>query len=1193
MFLSELELVGFKSFADKTTLKFTSGLTAIVGPNGCGKSNIVDAIRWVLGEQRVSVLRADAMQNVIFNGSRTRKPLSMAEVSVTFENSRNLLPTEYTEVRITRRLFRDGESQYLLNRSRCRYRDIQELLMDTGIGANAYSVIELGMIDAILSERHDERRKIFDEAAGVTRYKLRRRETQRRLDALQSDIARIQDLVTEVERSVRSLSRQAKKAERYEQLKQQVLQRLQWLLVHDYQRYHQQRQQLERQIEALQAEKQAGEEALVDQEIAIASLEETLHRAETELARARDQLGQLRSQRQSLEKDLLVTTERIAALQRSQEQLEAEKKRIHQRLQSLTEELQQVQQQCEQLEAAVQQKQQQVDAANAAAVQQRLQLDQQRREVEQLRQQQLELLEYLNKLQAEQEREKTRLETIDRRIEEIQQSMQEQQERREQLLAQLRQLQQQQQKSAAQIEELESQLHREEAKKEQLEQERQHLLEQIGELRSELRHIEAALEFLQNLAVSAESSRFLLEHPEWARRYHPTSFAELLQVPAMYEEAFSSLLEPYLQMVVVSDAAAATAAMALLRSEQKGRASLLVLEQIPAQPDPPPLPELPGVIGYASEIPEVSDPRLRFALRALLGTALIAENAEAAHALLRQGITPIVATTNGTVLSSYGLHRGGSREPAQTALLGRQQKIQSLQYQQKQQQAALEAAQQQLARIEKERQQLRIAELQQQLRTAQQQRNQIEQAIARTESQLSSIERMLQRLHQELEALESDRQHVRQQTERDSSVVEQVQRRKVKLEEELAAAQHDLHQFETAVDQALQNLKALEAALVDLKAQLSAAQLRKDQLEREQQQQQERLEHIEVQKQKMEQEHQQLILQREQIQQQLSQLSTLLSRHQQELEEQEQEVQKLRAQLQTKIRSLQDDQHHLQTLQQELYERQLQLQMVSSRIDRLEEQAQEHFGVSVFQLERPSLTEESDIDVEAIRQQYQELKAKLENFGPVNLLAFEEYKKEKDRLEFLHTQLADLLEAEKTLKTTIQEINRTAVKQFQEVFEQIRKRFQELFQLLFEPGDQADILLEGDDPLEARIEITAKPRGKRPHAIDMLSAGEKTLTAIALLFAIYYVKPSPFCILDEVDAPLDDANIDRFLNLLRDLNEHTQFILITHNKKTMEAADVLYGITMGEDGVSTVVSVRLAEAPAPGGNGSIETPAQR
>jgi len=735
MFLSELELVGFKSFAEKTVLKFTSGLTAIVGPNGCGKSNIVDAIRWVLGEQRVSILRADAMQNVIFNGSRTRKPLSMAEVSVTFENSRNVLPTEYTEVRITRRLFRDGESQYLLNRSRCRYRDIQELLMDTGIGANAYSVIELGMIDAILSERHDERRKIFDEAAGVTRYKLRRRETQRRLDALQSDIARIQDLVTEVERSVRSLSRQAKKAERYEQLKQQVLQRLQWLLVHDYQQYHQQRQQLERQIEALQVEKQAGEEALIDQELAIARLEETLHQAETELARSRDHLGQLRSQRQSLEKDLLVITERIAALQRSQEQLE-QKERIHQRLQALAEERQKVQQQCSQLETAVQQKQQQVDAANAAAVQQRLQLDQHRREVEQLRQQQLELLEYLNKLQAEQEREKIRLETIDRRIEEIQQSMQEQQERRQHLLAQLDQLQQQRQESTAQIEELESQLHREEAKKEQLEQERQRLLEQIGELRSELRHIEAALEFLQNLAVSAESSRFLLEHPEWARRYHPTSFAELLRVPAIYEEAFSSLLEPYLQMVVVSDSAAATAAMELLRSEQKGRASLLVLEQTPVQPDPPPLPELPGVIGYASEIPEISDPRLRFALRALLGTAIVAENVEAAKVLLSQGISSIVATPDGTVLSSYGLHRGGSREPAQTALLGRQQKIESLQHQQKQQQAALEAAQQQLARIEQQRQQLRIAALQQQLRAAQQQHNQIEQAIARTESQL-------------------------------------------------------------------------------------------------------------------------------------------------------------------------------------------------------------------------------------------------------------------------------------------------------------------------------------------------------------------------------------------------------------------------------------------------------------------------
>ncbi len=1176
MFLSELELVGFKSFAEKTVLKFTGGLTAIVGPNGCGKSNIVDAIRWVLGEQRVSVLRADSMQNVIFNGSRSRKPLSMAEVSVTFENSRNLLPTEYTEVRITRRLFRDGESQYLLNRSRCRYRDIQELLMDTGIGANAYSVIELSMIDTILSERHEERRKIFDEAAGITRYKLRRRETQRRLDALQADIARIQDLVGEVERSVRSLSRQAKKAERYAKLKEQMLQLLQFLLVQDYQQYAEERQQLQQRLATLQEEKEQEEATLVDEEIAVATVEEQLHQLETALEQRRQQLAQRHTERQQVERQLIIVTERIAALQRTEQQLHQEQEQIQHQLTALEQEAAAIAVKKEQAAQAVATKQEEVDAANAYAVQLRIQLDQQRREVDQLQQQRVELLEYLHKLQAEQEREKARLETIDQRIAEIQQFLQEQQHRQRELATELQQQQQKRAQLQEQLQSLEQQLAAEEAQKAALEQQQRQLQERLSELRSEIRHTEAALEFFRNLAISAEPSRFLLEHSQWAATYHPTPFAELLKVPAAYEEAFSSLLTPYLHTLVVPNAEAVDAAVTLLKEERKGRVSFIILDRIPSLPAPTQLPQRSGIIGYASEIPEVSDPRLRSALRALLGNTILAETAAAAAQGVHQGIADIAVALDGTLITRYGLHRGGSPVPTETALLGRKQKIAAFETQLAQLEADFQETQRVLQQVAQQLRNTRVGQLQEDIRAMEAQRHKVEQQIARIESQFASTERLYQRYQQELEALRKDRHLALQQTQKDSSMLEQIRQRKATLEQEIEHAQQKLHRMEEQTDAALQSLKRLEAELVDFKAALAKLQMRREQVEREKQQQQQRLATIAQQRAKAQAEREQLETQQQQLQQQLEQLTQSVLEQQQQVATQQQQVQQLRLQLQDKIRTLQSEQQHLQTLQQEIYELQLQIQTLTARIERLEEQAQEHFAQSIIQLERPTGEHLPD-SPEAVRQEYQELKAKLERFGPVNLLAFEEYQKEKERLEFLQAQLADLLEAERTLKTTIQEINRTATRQFQEVFTRIRQRFQELFQLLFEPGDQADLLLEGEDPLEARIEIIAKPRGKRPHSIDMLSAGEKTLTAIALLFAIYYVKPSPFCILDEVDAPLDDANIDRFIKLLRDLNQHTQFILITHNKKTMEAADVLYGVTMGEDGVSTLVSVKLTD----------------
>lgn len=1181
MYLSELELVGFKSFADKTVIRFTDGLTAIVGPNGCGKSNIVDAIRWVLGEQRTSVLRSDSMQNVIFNGSRTRKPLGMAEVSITLQNTKNILPTEYSEVRITRRLFRDGESQYLLNKNRCRYRDIQDLLMDTGIGANAYSVIELGMIDLILSEQHDERRKIFDEAAGITRYKVRRKETQRRLDALQSDIARIQDLVLEVERTVRSLSRQAKKAERYEELRQQMLRYLQFLLVTEYQQYFPQLQQIQQKLAALQQRKQEEEEEFVDKEIAVAELEQQVGELEEQLEAKRSEFAASRHRSEQLEREILLKKERQQTLREKIAQLQQLQQQLAQRQTEIAEAFIQLEEKKQKQMQTVQEQEEQLQQQIQKLQQIKQQLDGFRTHLAALQQQRFNLSEYISGLQTKSEKEKAKIAAIERRIADVEQFITEQSDRKTQLQEQLHKLQLQLQGYEQQLQEYEQQLQQQQQKKQDLESTLERLRTEKAELQSEIRHVEASIEFLNNLVVSEESSRFLLEHSSWSAKHRPSLLAESLQIDPAFEDALSTVLGPYLQAVVVEQPAAVSEAFDLLQSARKGRTTIIALEQLPSDSTPPVLPQIPGAVGFASEIPHVEDQRLRTLLRMLIGSVLLVESPEVVPAALQQENVTAVVTLDGILASSYGLYRGGSRLPDESALIGRKQKLEALQQKMTQLQQKMQALDQEIATVTEQLHAIDLEQLRRQLRNIEQQRNTVQQHSVRIESQIESIDKSISRSQEEYHSLQEEKTVILQHTADEQPLLEKALQRKTELEQELEQLQRKEEEVAQLHDQLSHAVQELRTAIANGKAEIAKIDFQRERYEVEQQR-------IAQEKVQAQQQIGELREQIERFEQEIEQQKRALmdakhemKRWQEQLQEEEQNLRQCRIQLQQQLQLLQQDQEEIHSVQEQIYELQLQMQTIESRLERLEEQSREHFHLPIDRLSLPE--GEFPASVEEVRLQYQEMRQKLEQFGPVNLLAFEEYKQAQERLQFLQEQLNDLLEAEKNLKATIREINRTATAQFQECFQKIRHRFQELFQILFEPGDEADLFLSGDDPLEARIEIIAKPRGKRPHSIDMLSAGEKTLTAIALLFAIYFIKPSPFCVLDEVDAPLDDANIDRFLNLLRELQKSTQFILITHNKRTMEAADVLYGVTMAEDGVSRIVSVKLQELVAESG----------
>ncbi len=1177
MYLSKLEVVGFKSFANKVHLKFDSGITAIVGPNGCGKTNVVDAIRWALGEQRPSTLRSDKMEDVIFNGTKNRKAIGMADVSLTIENTKGILPTEYSEVTVTRRVYRSGESEYYLNKTLCRLKDIKDLFMDTGMGSDAYSVIELKMVETILSDRTDERRRLFEEAAGVTKYKHRRKEAYRKLETVQQDLVRVNDVVKEVQKAVNSLERQAQKAEKYNALSKELRTLDVELLERDYSAMAEKIEPLKRELDAARSEKERIDSELSNKEALLDLLRKELEDLESRLVAAQSDVAEQQQRINGVQQIRISSNERKKSLVTSIERYEKDKVELHRQQEEL-------QERSKQLRASIEQTHGRVDDAEREYASKKMeldaftvQLDAKKADVRKLQDLIMGLVNEISLRRQQHERTKARIENIHGRIDF---SDEENGIYRNEIATNselVNQLSADDREYRRQFAEAEVLVHQTEARKSALEKEIEALRNKEFEVRGVLDRRYARMEFLKGLVESydgfSEGAKYLITNDEWKANVQ-TTVADALSTDSRYRVAIESALGETASFIVVKNIEEAYRGIDVLKKNQKGKATFICLDRIPQLKSSPPPVAAEGVIAWARDV-VTCDPAFGTLCDYVFDNTLLVNDVNAASLLVAGGSFLKCVTLDGEVVTGQGVLKGGSVRADDGGMIGKKSQIAELENETAELDRSLAALRSDVAQKENALVSLDVKALAGSAKRIEQLMTGVEMRIAQIEFEKKRINENMERNISENVKLAAEAEGLQKELDVLVPDIDRLEKERSAAEQSSGAATSEMETMEVLWSEYSDVTNKAHVALLNL-------QNEEKNIARELEYTRETIDNIVV-----------TLSQRDRD---IAEARTEIERLGKELTETETELHRLSSGLQamidrgkgvdTEYNAKRNQMHDIELKIKDerrlhdnslgaAHELEIKLSELTMRSENLVVRAREEYG---FLLELKEYADAREFDFDAVREQGRALKEKIASLGPVNFAAFDEFKSESERLEFITTQRSDLVDAEQTLLSTIEEINTTAQRTFGETFNKIRENFIATFKSLFDEGDECDLRLEEDvDPLEARIEIIAKPRGKRPTSIDLLSGGEKTLTAIALLFAIYLVKPSPFCILDEVDAPLDDSNIDRFSRILRKFSDNTQFIVVTHNKRTMEAANAMYGVTMEEEGVSKLVSVRFNE----------------
>lgn len=1179
MYLSKLEIVGFKSFAQKVSLTFDSGISAIVGPNGCGKTNIVDAIRWVLGEQRYSALRSERMEDVIFNGTKNRKPLGMAEATLVIENNKGILPSEYTQVTIGRRVYRSGESEYLLNKVPCRLKDILDLFMDTGMGADAYSVIELKMVETILSDKTDERRRLFEEAAGVTKYKHRRKAAYRKLETVQADLLRVNDIVAEVQKAVNSLERQAKRAEQYNELRSRLRALEIDVMEREYAHLVSRLQPLEEKLAAMTSDQQRIDTDLSAEEARFEQLRSSMSDVEQRLAEVQRDVSLHTEKINRIEQHALIAQERIRSLEANIQRYEKEREDLHrerERLEHLIVAL-------EERIAAISQRQREVEedrerrAGETADAGNRLEAA--RSQLDVLNERTIKLVQAIADAQAEYDRLKGKIEHLTGRAAHAEEEIAAYEQELVRLAGEIEDHTAEDKQLRRRFTEAEMQYYQAEQKKKELEEQLAALGREELDLEAEIRRRAARIDFLKSLVESgegvSESVRFLAGSPQWRKRAHHLTVADAVHTEERYAAAIEAALGELGSLLIVESADEAEAAIALLKEHEKGKAAFVCLDRVPQVSARYTLPKEPGVVGWALDVAQFEE-RYAGLFRYLLDRVLIVEDAPAAKRIAARYPGLRCLTLDGEAATSGGVTRGGSKRLDEGGRIGKQKQIETLEREIAGLREKLASIRTRHEALTAEYDAIQLKPLAETVKNIEKEMNGVEMRIAQLEFERKRANDIIARNREEIAELQQERERLHQELLEAEPRLERLRAEKSSIEQEMGRAAQERETAEDIYNKHLQAVNELDIRSVQLKGDLQSAenelQHSKDAIEAIRTTLEKRAADIETAR-------QEIATAQQAIEENAARLKTLydeLALLEAQKQEVEQENRHLRDEMHRIQLRIKDERRTHDDAMKAVHDLELKIADLKAKIEHLKDRAFTEFEM---ELQLKTYPPDEFVDFAALRDEIHALREKIKTLGNINFAAFEEYTQEKQRLEFLTSQRNDLVEAEKTLLATIEEINRTAQKKFLDTFEKIRQNFIETFKSLFDPGDECDLRLEeGVDPLEANIDIIAKPRGKRPTSIHLLSGGEKTLTATALLFAIYLVKPSPFCILDEVDAPLDDANIDRFTRILRKFSDNTQFIVVTHNKRTMEAANALYGVTMEEEGVSKIVAVRFNQA---------------
>ncbi|HEY5672969.1 MAG TPA: chromosome segregation protein SMC [Malonomonas sp.] len=1169
MKIKRLDIVGFKSFVDKVSLDFQHGITGVVGPNGCGKSNIVDAIRWAMGEQNARQLRGRSMEDVIFGGSESRKPHGMAQVSIVFDNSTKICPPEfkeYAEIMVTRRLYRSGESEYLINKTACRLLDITELFMDTGVGARAYSIIEQGKVGTLVSAKPEERRALIEEAAGVTKFKSRKKTALRKMDATKQNLVRLGDVIAEVRRQLGSLKRQAQRAEKFREYRGEA-KRIELCLTGN--RFQElcteiglistQEQQQATILARLDARLEEGDLQLQQRQLQLLEVEE-------ELGRAQEQLYHLASEVQRVESEMLLATRQREHLQAQKAEQQAELQNLTERLSSLAGESEQLQQEessfAGRLETVAQEVELQEEGVRQALSQEQQltsQLDEQRREL-------MELLAQTSRLA-------NRRDEIERRIvaeaERLAQTQADAIRLREQLLLlQEQALQQKQQlqlvhdRQAELAEEQQLQGQRQLELKSNLAARQADFVTLRQQLEKSRSRQESLLELERNLDGYADGARVLLtDKQRW-----PQIFADLLRVAPEHEVAVEMALGERLQAIPLKSAAQLAEALPLLL-EQQARATLLLPNAVAHQW------ALPGGTPLFSLVQ--SKPDAEPLVKAILaGAFLVGAVTDYLQQELPAGTLLVDAA--GSCLSWRGELTCGATVASGSGLLRKKRELEEL------------AAE--IIRLE-----LQFARQQQELDLLQEQLLKLEEEQAVAGSEKHRLDLQALELSKDLQGVSADEERLQARLDLNAYEFEQIDEgqaallqeklqlsegsqqsiaRQQQLEEQSASLQQQLGELRGGLNDSREELTERRVALAALQQQqrgLGDTLVRIASQRRELEQRSAQLQQRQLSGSK---EQEQLLLSDERLR---IELNLLLDRR----EEQQKASQDVRERYEQQRRQLDEFRDKLRSVRVEAESLRKEVARLQLRQHELQVDA-EHVRQGVLERYRVDLSEhqvpEATADeLERQQRQLKSLQQRIEALGEVNLMAIDEYTELEQRYDFLSQQRDDLHQSLDDLQKAINQINRTTRRRFKETFELVNEKFKQIFPRLFRGGQAELRLTDEEDLLETGVEIVVQPPGKRLQSVNLLSGGEKALTAVAIIFSLFLIKPTPFCVLDEVDAPLDDANIDRFAELVAEMTDQSQFIVITHSKRTMNIVDTMYGVTMQEPGVSKLVSVRINE----------------
>ncbi|GAA4712902.1 chromosome segregation protein SMC [Brevibacillus fulvus] len=1181
MYLKRLELVGFKSFADRTEMEFVKGVTAVVGPNGSGKSNVSDSIRWVLGEQSAKSLRGAKMEDIIFAGSDKRKPLNYAEVTLTLDNSDRALDLEYSEVSITRRVYRSGESEYYINKRACRLKDIMELFMDTGLGKEAYSIIGQGKIEEILSTKAEDRRGIFEEAAGIVKYKNRKREAEKKLEETEQNLVRIHDIVSEINEQIVPLQEQAETAKQYKELHEQLVEHEISLYVQQIEATHAKWEEASAQVARLQEELvgystnvSKKDSDLEQARFHVSQLDQSLEELQQVLLQVSEETEKVEGQREVLK-------ERLRNLSSNRQQTMEQMHRLTEKRQSVEEQLEEEQAKAEETKQRLAEAQGSLLAAEAefSAMVQTLTDD-----VERLKGDYFEKLNEMAGLRNEIRHQQQLIETSQARMERVTQEKerleQEEQSRLQRLAEQQRLLGEMEQAIADTLAAYKQLMERVREGQAQLEQARREVRHWEQRREANKSRLDLIKEMQAEFAGFQQGVKEILKAREKGFAGIHGAVAELLVVPQQYETAIEVSLGGALQNVVVDNEAAGREAIAYLKKHHAGRATFLPLDVIRSRSiqaeDRRIIDQEAGVVGIASTLVSF-DEKYRSIIESMLGNVIVTETLEQANRVARRcGYRYRVVTLEGDIVNAGGSMTGGAVKKNSANLLGRNRQAEELEAE--------------MAEIER-----RIAEQNQRCET---------------------LQRKLADMEAEQEQLRSDGETKRLKEQELKSGLQQIEAEGRRITERLQLLTIDVNGFAREIEEADAKLQQLQEALQQKDAEEKALQATIQEAEAKRQEQlshkeemNERITGLKVLDAQVQQEHRSRL---EQIERLRQERDTLLQEWEElnanlaSFDELETTNQSTSKELEDKIAELRQDKERVaaliherraeraslfavqQQMENETKELRKQLKAVEDQLHQEEVKAN-RFDVELDHLLN-KLSEEYEISYDLAKQKYppraelaetqqlvNRLKKQIAELGTVNLGAIEEYERLSERFEFLHTQEADLNEAKEMLYQVIEEMDSEMSRRFKETFEEISEQFRDVFVQLF-GGGRADLLLsQPDNLLETGIDIVAQPPGKKLQNLALLSGGERALTAMALLFAILRVKPVPFCVLDEVEAALDEANVARFAEYMHEFSAQTQFICVTHRKGTMESADVLYGITMQEGGVSKLVSVKLED----------------